>query len=572
VFAGKYRVERELGDVAAGRTFVAIDPKGDRVIVKLVHPASAEAAREIESDVATISGIRHPALPMVHEWGHDGSDFFVVRDYVPGADLELELGQQERFAPMTAARYGAEAASALGQIHARGLVHGNVKTANLIRTPEDEIVLVGNSLGVGGPRLSSATTAEAARYLAPEQVEGGGVTPASDVYAMGVVLYELVTGHVPFDGTSAAAIADLHAHAVPQPLSEQVEDVPVALEAVVMKALEKSPDQRYADGEALRAALAAVGAPALEQVAAPGAPIPPKRRSMWPWILGLLALLLAALGLAWALGAFAPAKPAVPDVVGQTQTSAASALATIGLKVGTVTFAGTSVAGIADGSVSAQNPAPGVIVDPGSAVNLVLGGVEAVNVPDVVGVAETQAKSALEAAGLLEGTVTNVSTTTVASGIVVAQFPTAGTSVGKGTSIDLQVAQDVVAVPDVTNETQSNAQEVLSTAGLVSKVVKHASASVPVGSVISQNPVAGATVKIGSTVTMTVSTGPGLVTVPDVGGLMQADAVNALTAAGFKSQIALHTGGGTVGTVIAQSPVAGAKAATGSTVVITVVQ
>jgi serine/threonine-protein kinase len=572
-FAGKYVVERELGEAAGGRTFLATAPDGSRVVVKVVHPVDAAAAEDVERDVSLISGIRHPALPAIHEWGHDGRDLFVVREYVPGADLELELGQQGRFAPVTAARYGAEAADALSQIHRRGLVHGNVKTANIIRTPEDEIKVVGSSLGLAEPGLASGAPPTAAYYLAPEQVEGGALSPATDVYAMGVVLYKMITGHVPFDGPMAAAVADEHLHAVPAPIGDSVPDMSPALETVIMRSLEKSPGARFADGEALRAALVSVYEP-VSPSSAPAGSAPARSRSPWPWVGVGVVVVLAALGIAWAMGAFAPAvhEAVVPNVAGMTQADASVAVIRAGLQLGAVTFSGRSVTGVPDGSVASQSPAAGTKVDPASRIDLVLSGVESVKVPNVIGLTATQATINLQAAGLVAGTVTNVATASVPAGMVLVQSPVAGTAAAKGTAVDLQVSQGSVAVPDVVGATQSDAESAVESAGFVASVTQKSSSSVPSGRVIEQNPTAGVQAQPGSTVTIVVSTGAGLVAVPDVVTMTQADAVNALTAAGFTSHVTLHTGGGTVGTVIDQTPNAGVKAAPGSTVEITVVQ
>jgi len=572
-FAGKYVVERELGEAAGGRTFLAAAPDGSRVVVKVVHPVDAAAAEDVERDVSLISGIRHPALPAIHEWGHDGRDLFVVREYVPGADLELELGQQGRFAPVTAARYGAEAADALSQIHRRGLVHGNVKTANIIRTPEDEIKVVGSSLGLAEPGLAPGAPPTAAYYLAPEQVEGGALSPATDVYAMGVVLYEMITGHVPFDGPTAAAVADEHLHAVPAPIGDSVPDMSPALETVIMRSLEKSPGARFADGEALRAALVSVYEP-VSPSSAPAGSAPARARSPWPWVGVGVVVVLAALGIAWAMGAFTPAvhEAVVPNVAGMTQADASVAVIRAGLQLGAVTFSGRSVTGVPDGSVASQSPAAGTKVDPASKIDLVLSGVESVKVPNVIGLTETQATINLQAAGLVAGTVTNVATASVPAGMVLVQSPVAGTAAAKGTAVDLQVSQGSVAVPDVVGATQSDAESAVESAGFVASVTQKSSSSVPSGRVIEQNPTAGVQAQPGSTVTIVVSTGPGLAAVPDVVTMTQADAVNALTAAGFTSHVTLLTGGGTVGTVIDQTPNAGVKAAPGSTVEITVAQ
>jgi serine/threonine-protein kinase len=574
VFAGKYRVERELSQEQAGRTYLTDGPDGSRAIVKVVRPADAAAAAAIEKDVALIAGIRHPALPAVYEWGHDGADFFVVREYVPGADLELERGQQGSFAPLTAARYGVEASDALAQIHRRGLVHGNVKAANIIRTPEDEIKLVGNSLGaVSAASLPPGAPPSAAYYLAPEQVEGGGApTPATDVYAMGVVLYELIAGHVPFDGETAAVVADKQAHEAPAPIGGVADDVPPALEAVIMRALEKSPQARYADGEALKVALHDVIEPPV--VVASAGPLPPRKRSVWPWVIAGAVVVIAALVLAWALGAFGAHEVAIPDVVGMPRAGATASITAAGLQVGNITFSGGSVPGVADGAVSVETPLAGTRVDPATKVDLVLAGAESVTVPDVIGLTEAQATAQLQNAGLVSGTISMTPTSAVAAGQVTSQSPSAGAAAVKGASVALTIAQSpsTPVVPDVTNRTRASAESILQAAGFTVRVVLNSNASVASGRVIDQDPTAGVNAQTGATVTIVVSTGPGTVRVPNVVGMTQAAAVNALTAAGFKSQITLQTGGGTVGDVVDQSPLAGRRAVAGSTVTITVVQ
>jgi serine/threonine-protein kinase len=291
-------------------------------------------------------------------------------------------------------------------------------------------------------------------------------------------------------------------------------------------------------------------------------------------VVGGAVVVVAALALAWGLGVFGASEVSVPGVVDMTQSDASAAILAAGLQVGNVTYSGQSVPGVADGSVASQDPAQGTKVDPSSKVDLVLGGSESVQVPDVVGLTEAQATIALQNAGLVSGTVSQVATTAVAAGTVATQSPVAGTTVEKGASVDLQIAESpsAPAVPDVIDQMQAQAVAILQDAGFVVTVDTASSTSTPSGQVIGQNPTAGVTAQTGSTVTITVSTGPAMVAVPDVMGATQADAVNALTAAGFTSHVTLHTGGGPVGTVIGQSPVAGADAVSGSTVVITVAQ
>lgn len=576
VFAGKYRTVRELGIVAAGRTYLATDPDGRKVVVKVVRPADEYAADVVEGDIAAASGIRHPALPRVYEWGHDGVDFFVVREYMRGADLKSEIEQQGRLAPLVAARYGSEAADALAQIHRRGLVHGNVKTANLVRMPEDPsgaaaVKLVGYGLGLRGDVATANTNAPPATayYLAPEQVTGAALTPQTDVYGLGAVLYELVTGRVPFDGATASAVAEQHTHSVPRPVREVAPDVPASLERVIMRALEKSPAARYGSAKEMRIAL--------DQVASSVAPIAARTSqkkgiSPWVWVALAAVLVLLGLGVAWALGAFSGAKVGVPDVVGRPVAVATATIEAAGLTVGAITYTGGPVKGVADGSVTTQTPKPTEKVATGSQVDIVLAGVEKVAVPAVVGQQQTDAAAAIQGAGLTVGKVTQIAAEAAEPGVVLAQSPVPGTLVARGAAVALTVAKAppvAGTVPDVGGQTQAQATDVLTAAGFTVKVVVRASADVPAGNVIDQDPVAGVQAVTGSTVTINVSSGPEPVTVPDVTTKTQADATNTLTDAGFKVKVTEATGV-PVGTVTGQSPSGGTKAQPGSTVVITV--
>ena len=573
VFAGKYRVVRELSSDAVGRTWLASAADDTPVVVKVVHPSDASTAEAIEHDVELASGIHHPALAAILEWGHDDGDLFVVREYMAGADLKTELALQDRFAPYTVARYGSEAAAALAEYHRRGLVHGNVRTANLLRSPTDEIKLVGGGLGMRDAAAVRRTTtpASAAWYLAPEVVEGAPASPASDIYALGCVLYELVTGRPVFDGKSAAEVSAHQVHTAPVPASTIVPETPADLEAVIMRALEKAPEERWFSAEQMGAAL--------DRVEQEESPVPevaetPVRRSRTGlWIAVAAAVVLVALVAAWALGLFG-AGVAVPDVTGMTLPKARAAVIAAGLNVGAVTYAGVPVAAVADGLVSEQVPVAGESAAKGTKVDLVLAGREMLSVPDAAGRLLADAETLIEDAGLTVGTITNVTTTAVTVGMVIAQTPEQGSQAAKGSPVDLSVAQApaTAAVSSVVGLTQAAADAALVNGGFVVVVARQSSATVANGLVIDQTPAVGVIAQVGSTVTIRVSSGPARVTVPGVVGKTQAAAVNALTAAGFLSQITLQTGGGTVGTVVGQSPVSGSKAASGSTVVITVVQ
>jgi serine/threonine-protein kinase len=573
LFAGKYQVVRDLGVEPASRAYLASTVDGDQVVVKVITPADAQAAHVVEQNTDLVSGIRDPALPAIIEWGHEGSDFLVVREFVPGVDLESELVAQRAFAAPAVARYGAMVAGGLDQMHKRGVIHANVRTSNVIRTPEDTVKLVGNSLGLQGAAAEarSAGPPDTALYLAPEQITGSPISPQTDVYGLGVVLYELVTGRLPFTGSTAAAVADQHVHAMPMPVRQLSPSTPASLETVIMKALEKAPEERFASADDMRTEL--------EIIASSYAPAPaaqPKKSgvSAWVWVaLGLLLLLIAGAGVAFALGLLGGGVP-VPNVVGRPLAQATTTLTTAGLRLGKVSYSGTSVAGVADGSVVSQDPAAGSKVATGTPVSLVIAGQQVIQVPDVTGQSLTQATETLEGVGLVVGTVSRVPTSTAAPDTVLSETPAAGQSVPHGSTVTLSVAAAPVSaqVPNVVGLTSADASSSLSAAGFLVQVQTQSSSTVASGVVISQSPAGGTSSTASSTVTIVVSTGTGVTTaiVPNVVGKTAATAGSDLGIAGFKVATVSQSTTGTAGDVTHQSPAAGDRASIGSTVTITV--
>jgi serine/threonine-protein kinase len=286
-------------------------------------------------------------------------------------------------------------------------------------------------------------------------------------------------------------------------------------------------------------------------------------------MVGLLVLLVVGVGAAWALGVFSGGI-AVPNVVGKPLAQATSAVTAAGLNLGRVSYSGSSVAGIADGSIVSQNPAAGSKVTSGTPVNVVVAGQQVSKVPDVTGQSLTQATQALQGAGFTLGTVTRVPTSTTAPDTVLSQTPAAGASAAHDSAVALTVAQapTSVSVPSVVGKTQAVAASALSSAGFSVVVVPQSSSTVASGTVISQDPAGNASAASGSPVTITVSSGGGTTTaiVPGVVGEKLADAITSVTAAGFKVATVSQTATGTADHVTSQNPVGGVSASIGATV------
>ena len=253
-----YKLRRRLDVAGSAETYQATSPEGNIVVVKVSRDVSPERAANMV--VRLEAAPAHPGLIVPFAWGRDGDDFFVVRDYVPGIDLESMLHAGPPLDSPVAVRYVLVAASAVAAIQAQGVVHGNLKTSNLLVDAEtDDLKVVGWGLAIADLLPDDESRAPAAaHYLSPEQIQNGLVLPQTDVYALGVILYELVTGVVPFDGVSAPEVAHKHLTERPAPPSKRHAGVPGSVDHVVMRALEKDPAHRHQSAEELRKALAGI--------------------------------------------------------------------------------------------------------------------------------------------------------------------------------------------------------------------------------------------------------------------------------------------------------------------------
>jgi eukaryotic-like serine/threonine-protein kinase len=257
VLVGGYRLGRRLDVAGSAETYQATGPGGEVVVLKVMRDVSPDLAADMAARLQAAA--RHPGLLTPSAWGRDGDDYYVVRDYIPGIDLESMIQAGGPLEPAQAARYVVEAAAAVAAIQSQGVSHGNLKTSNLLLSAESDIVMVtgwGMAMANVLPEEDSRAAATA-YYLSPEEIESDRVLPQSDVYALGVILYELVTGEVPFDGISADVVIHKHLTATATPPSKRRAGVPAWIDEVVEKALQKDPASRYQSAEEMRKALVA---------------------------------------------------------------------------------------------------------------------------------------------------------------------------------------------------------------------------------------------------------------------------------------------------------------------------
>jgi len=569
------------------------------VALKLMHPQFARDPTFINRfrrEAQAAASLNDPRVVAIYDWGADDGAYYIVMEYVEGATLREIVETQ---GPLTAERsveVAADICGGLALAHSKGLVHRDIKSSNIAvtTTGQTKIMDFGIARAASGADTATqtGTVIGTANYFSPEQAQGLSVDHRSDLYSVGVLLYEMLTREMPFKADTALAIAYKHVQEDPVPPSRLNPDIPPALDAVVMKCLAKNPDNRYQTAEEMRADLQRLlkgeqveATPILAPdqtmyVDSPGATsvlpaaLPPagsRRRKTLAYVLAfaLVASILALAGLfLFSLVDKAGPQIVVPDVSHKPLEEAQRLLSAQGL-VGSVERSDFSDS-FPEGTVISQQPEQGIKTAKGTRVGLIVSkGAQTVEVPSVIGKSRSDASAALAQAGLQLGNVSDRPDDNVAAGKVLEQDPGAGQKVDRGGSVDvvLSKGQSLIRVPDVTGQTAESARAKLADAGLKSSVTTVCDQAQPNNSVIKQDPGARQEVAKGTSVALSVN---GAKSVPGVVGQTQERAVRNLQEAGFTADvIAIPAIDGT-GKVTQQDPQPGPADCNSNKVLITV--
>ncbi len=618
VYSGRYELTHVVARGGMAQVYRAMDLQLDRpVALKVLFPELSVDRTFVERfrrEAQAAANLSHPNIVPVFDWGEDDGSYFIVMEYVDGRPLSAVLRDPDPMPPNEIATIGAGVAAALAFAHRHGVVHRDVKPGNVLITPDGGVKVTDFGIARAVNTEESLTQTGAvmgtAAYFSPEQAEGKGVDARSDIYSLGVVLYEMATGRPPFTGDSPVAVASKHVRDHPL-LPRQVNaSVPPALEAVVMKAMAKNVDDRYRSAEELRADLlrfadgrpveatdpgatsvmAAMGATQLvatstgRTMAVPARGVPPmmdeeadlERKKRTRRLVLILVVLLVALGLIAyfllrSVGVFG-ATVMVPDVVGQTSDRAAQTLHNDNLTVGTTRSVISTT--VASGVVVSTDPKGGASVSKNSAVNLVVSAGPPVSVPSVVGQQLVLAEQNLTAAGLAYEPPTFVSSDKP-EGQVLAQNPAAQHKVKAGTKVVLTVSgkQTSATVPSVLGLSPSAAGAKLQQSNFnVGSQTNGCPAPYPAGQVAAQNPAADSSQQPNTAVNIVVSN---CVSVPGVVGQSANAAQATISNQGLSpnpTTDATCANGASPGQVDSQSPSSGTLVAQGTTVNISVCQ
>jgi eukaryotic-like serine/threonine-protein kinase len=539
---GRYRILRRIGSGGMADVYCAEDTQlGRQVALKLLYPRFAEDEQFVERfrrEASSAAGLQHPNVVQVFDRGEWDGTYYIAMEFLPGRNLKQIVREHGALEPALAVDLVIQILKAARFAHRRGIVHRDIKPHNVIVDDEGRAKVTDFGIARAGASDMTETGSimGTAQYLSPEQAQGLPVDARSDLYSIGIVLYELLTGQPPFDAESPVTIALKQVSEEPVPPRRINPAVPPAVEAVVMRALRKDPAERFQDADAMIAALeAAITGGYVETIAEdPVAVLEEEDRRNWRRIavIALIVLALAALAIgAWLL--LTPEKTRVPDVVGERSGTAAQILQNRGFEVDVVPIRSDTVP---EDRVAGQRPEPGTEAEEGSLVTItVSSGPGEAPIPTVQGQPADEAADELREAGF-ETERRNEFSDTVPRGRVIETNPAEGTSVRRGSTVTLVVSRgrERVAVPDLVGRSRDEAERLLEEAELRAAFREREDAEAEAGTVLEQDPAAGEEVAKGGTVELVVAREPAEVPVPGVIDEDEEAAVQALEDAGFE--------------------------------------
>jgi eukaryotic-like serine/threonine-protein kinase len=594
----RYRILQRIGSGGMADVWLADDTHLQRrVALKVLHSRFAqdrEFVARFRREAEAAAGLQHPNVVAVFDRGEVDGTYYIAMQYLEGRTLKqlIDAG----LAPEEAARLIRQVLEGARFAHRHGIVHRDLKPQNVIVDAEGKATVT--DFGIARAGVSEITQTGSVmgtpHYFSPEQAQGLEVTAVSDLYSIGVMLYEALTGRVPFEGDSAVAVAMKQVSQPPQRPSSINPQVSPALDAVVMRALEKEPGRRFQSADAFIAALdGALKDPGVSSGTAAYAALPPvvatpedeiaeeeeRRKRRW-WLLVLAAVVI---GVLLGLALTRDTSTAVPNVTGDDLNTAIAILQQNGFSVGEVKRVEREAPA---NQVLEQDPAASPPADQASLdctfltffcskpklTLTVSSGPGSAKVPSTAGLTAAAAEKKLEEAGF-KSRLEPTHSEEVEEGLVIHSEPPGGETATRGTNVVLFVSSGpkLAKVPILVGEQRSVAVQQIRGRGFTPSVEEEESSS-PSGQVIRQSPSAGSQLPAGSTVAIVVSKGEEKATAPSVIGKLRAEAVEAVRAAGLRPSVQEQQTEvpSQVGRVIDQFPPPGSKLKPGSTLTLVV--
>ena len=555
----RYEITQLLGEGGMSYVYKAIDKQLQRTVaIKTLKPNYVEQEKFVERfkrEAQTAANLNHPNIVQIFDWGIGDEPFFVM-EYIEGNTLTSIIANKRTISMNDILFIGAQVSSGLQAAHSKGLVHRDIKPGNIMITPEGKVKVTDFGIVSLQNEESDITKTGSilgtASYISPEQAQGKPVSKESDLYSLGTVLYELITGRPPFEGDTPIATATKHITDKPEKLSTYRADIPKGIENAVLKLLHKYPKDRFKNAEDLRAVLlqqktqlqAIQTQENLVDLTSPKI----KYRFTLP---ALIISLSIVVGTIWTLTRIFDGLPVdggtqivveVPDLTGSSQTEALNDLQSLGFKVGIENSAHPDVP---EGSVIRTQPPANTSTNPDTLVTIIVSvGPEAYPIPYVVDLETERAIYVIEESGFTIGQKIEVNDDNVPIGFIISQNPMAGKKMGPGSTVDLVISSgpSLIELGDLSRKSVEDATQILETLGLEFETLEEYSEDIEEGLVSGTLPEAGEIITPDDVITIIVSLGI-KIEVPEVEGLTYQDAIDKLEEAGLVATISGDTNG-----------------------------
>ena len=555
----RYEITQLLGEGGMSYVYKAIDKQLQRTVaIKTLKPNYVEQEKFVERfkrEAQTAANLNHPNIVQIFDWGIGDEPFFVM-EYIEGNTLTSIIANKRTISMNDILFIGAQVSSGLQAAHSKGLVHRDIKPGNIMITPEGKVKVTDFGIVSLQNEESDITKTGSilgtASYISPEQAQGKPVSKESDLYSLGTVLYELITGRPPFEGDTPIATATKHITDKPEKLSTYRVNIPKGIENAVLKLLHKYPKDRFKNAEDLRAVLlqqktqlqAIQTQENLVDLTSPKI----KYRFTLP---ALIISLSIVVGTIWTLTRIFDGLPVdggtqivveVPDLTGSSQTEALNDLQSLGFKVGIENSAHPDVP---EGSVIRTQPPANTSTNPDTLVTIIVSvGPEAYPIPYVVDLETERAIYVIEESGFTIGQKIEVNDDNVPIGFIISQNPMAGKKMGPGSTVDLVISSgpSLIELGDLSRKSVEDATQILETLGLEFETLEEYSEDIEEGLVSGTLPEAGEIITPDDVVTIIVSLGI-KIEVPEVEGLTYQDAIDKLEEAGLVATISGDTSG-----------------------------
>ena len=553
----RYEILEILGEGGMAFVYKARDMQLERfVAIKTLKPNYVNQETFVDRfkrEAKTAANLNHPNIVQIFDWGIEEEPYFVM-EYIEGNTLTSIIAKNRTISLSDILFIGAQVSSGLHAAHQKGLVHRDIKPGNIMITPDGKVKVTDFGIVSLQNEESDITKTGSilgtASYISPEQAQGKPVSIESDLYSLGTVLYELITGKAPFSGDSPISTATKHLTEKPEKPSLYRRDLPKGVESAILRLLEKASYDRFKSAEDLRATLLQQRkALQSEQTRENLVDLTNPKVKLRFTLPALIISIGVAIGTVWTLTQVfdglpvdggAPTLIEIPDLTGSEQAQALEDLQNLGFKVGIENSADSSVPA---GSVIRTQPPSNTVINPDSLVTIIVSvGPEAFPIPYVLDIETERAIYVVEESGFTLGQLLEVNDENIPRGFVISQNPVAGTKMSPGTTVDLVVSKgpSLIEISDLSRKSPEDAIQILETLGFEYELIEEYSEDVEIGLVSGTLPEAGEIVTPDELIQVIVSLGI-RIEVPEVEGLKYEDAIRVLEELGLVATVSGDT-------------------------------